>query len=499
MAYKTYIVDGRQFRTEQDYKDAMYDKELIEKLRKGTADFDVSQLKWFLERVQKGEFHFRTLLGQDFEDEISGRIQKLEKEKAKPKTPGKGEQSPAGIGAAQKKRTESSQGQGAAGSKAERSSAGANAGTSGAARPSTGSTGNSAGASRAARPSTGNSAGVSRASRPSSEKSAGVSRAPRPLPGEKLPEQNPGLTADAKKTGTGRSFSGYTKQQEEAIREAVRRELEKREKRRKFFLLLSGILAAAFLGIFGFYAYQERRTAAQNERLGEMIGTPSGNKDRLSGPGMGPSVTLDGEREAPEVLEEYKTIYNQHKKLIGWLKFDDIDIGGKYGFPVMQTGDNEFFLSHDIEMKEDQNGTIFMDTNCDVLEPSDNFILYGHHMKSGAMFGNLDHYAREEYWKKYPYLEFDTIYEKGTYQVMYVFRSHVYSEEEIAFKYYQFIDAISEREFDSYMEEMAEMSLYDTGVTAVYGDQLLTLSTCDYQEADGRFVVVAKKVPGREE
>ncbi len=490
MAYKTYIVDGRQFRTEQDYKDAMYDKELIEKLRAGTADFDASQLKWFLERVQKGEFHFRTLLGQDFEDEISERIQKLEKEKAKPKTPGKGEQSPPGTGAAQKKRTESSQGQGASVSKTERSSARANARTSGAARPSTGNTGKNADASRAARPSSGKNAGVSLA-------------AVRPLPGEKLPEQNPGLAADAKKTGTGRSFSGYTKQQEEAIREAVRRELEKREKRRKFFLLLSGILAAAFLGIFGFYAYQERRTAAQNERLGEMIGTPSGNKDRPSGPenqgGMDPSVTLEGEREAPEVLEEYKTIYNQHKKLIGWLKFDDIDIGGKYGFPVMQTGDNEFFLSHDIEMKEDQNGTIFMDTNCDVLEPSDNFILYGHHMKSGAMFGNLDHYAREEYWKKYPYLEFDTIYEKGTYQVMYVFRSHVYSEEEIAFKYYQFIDAISEQEFDSYMEEMAEMSLYDTGVTASFGDQLLTLSTCDYQEADGRFVVVAKKIPGREE
>lgn len=443
MAYKTYIVDGRQFRTEQDYKDAMYDKELIEKLRAGTADFDVSQLKWFLERVQKGEFHFRTLLGQDFEDEIRGRIQKLEKEKAKPKTAGKAEHSPAGADAGQKKKAQTSAGQGAGASKAERASVGAKTGSSGAARLSTG-----------------------------------------------------------QSAGTGRSFTGYTKQQEESLREAVRRELEKREKRRKFFLLLSGILAAAFLGIFGVYAYQERRTAAQNERLGELIGAQTESRERPSDSGKqggtGPLVTLDGEREVPEVLEEYKSIYNQHKKLIGWLKFDDIDIGGKYGFPVMQTGDNEFFLSHDIEMKEDKNGTIFMDTNCDVLEPSDNFILYGHHMKSGAMFGNLDNYAAEEYWRKYPYIEFDTIYEKGTYQVMYVFRSHVYSEEEIVFKYYQFIDAISEQEFDSYMEDMAEMSLYDTGVTASFGDQLLTLSTCDYQEADGRFVVVAKKVPARE-
>ena len=82
---------------------------------------------------------------------------------------------------------------------------------------------------------------------------------------------------------------------------------------------------------------------------------------------------------------------------------------------------------------------------------------------------------------------------------MYVFRSKVYKETEIVFKYYQFIDANGEQEFHSYMEEMAALSLYDTGVSAEYGDQLLTLSTCDYQETDGRFVVVAKKIVEEEQ
>ena len=77
---------------------------------------------------------------------------------------------------------------------------------------------------------------------------------------------------------------------------------------------------------------------------------------------------------------------------------------------------------------------------------------------------------------------------------MYVFRAHVYGETEVTFKYYQFIDAISEKEFDSNMAEMAAMSLYDTGVTAEYGDNLLTLSTCDSSEENGRFVVVAKQI-----
>ena len=135
-----------------------------------------------------------------------------------------------------------------------------------------------------------------------------------------------------------------------------------------------------------------------------------------------------------------------------------------------------------------------MDKDCDVLKPSTNFILYGHHMQSGKMFGNLDLYEKESYYKEHPYIQFDTIYEKGMYQVMYVFRSRVYNEDEIVFKYYQFIDADSKQEFDSYMKEMASMSFYDTGVTAEFGDQLLTLSTCDYTESGGRFVVVAKKI-----
>ena len=73
-------------------------------------------------------------------------------------------------------------------------------------------------------------------------------------------------------------------------------------------------------------------------------------------------------------------------------------------------------------------------------------------------------------------------------------RSRIYNEDEVVFKYYQFLDAASAQEFNSNMQEMAALSLYDTGVTASYGDQLLTLSTCDYSEEDGRFVVVAKRV-----
>ena len=110
------------------------------------------------------------------------------------------------------------------------------------------------------------------------------------------------------------------------------------------------------------------------------------------------------------------------------------------------------------------------------------------------MFGNLDKYKSSDYCKKHSVITFDSIYEKASYEVMYVFLSHIYNEDEVTFKYYQFIDADTQQEFDSNMRAMAEMSLYDTGVEAEFGDTLLTLSTCDYEETNGRFVVVAKRI-----
>lgn len=274
----------------------------------------------------------------------------------------------------------------------------------------------------------------------------------------------------------------------------VQEELKRREKRRKLTILLCSVAAVGSLGYFGVYSWFNYRTADNYDRLSELKGSKPIVDEVIPAQPAGPLYTLDEAPEPREVLDEYKNLLIKYKRLIGWLTFDDKTIGGESGFPVMQTSDNEYYLTHNMDQEYDKNGTIFMDTGCDVLKPSTNYIVYGHHMKSGKMFGKLDLYEKQEYCEEHPYIWFDTIYEKGTYEVMYVFRSRVYNESEIVFKYYQFIDANSQQEFDSYMEEMASMSLYDTGVTAEYGDQLLTLSTCDYQEKNGRFVVVAKKI-----
>lgn len=414
MGQKEYVVEGRRFRTESDYACALRDKELIDKLRLETDFQDRARLEALQKELRGGKYRFRTLLGQDFKDEVYDRLKNLP---VRPdKKHGKGQFS---------------------------------------ARP-----------------------------RPSVREEK-----------EAIPAGRASVGRELSAAGAAGRGTPVSRRDSAAVDEFVQEELRKMEERRRLILIVCGVLAMCCLGYCGIYFYHDFRTKAYNRYLSDLRDDAAGIASFSSpspspAPSSGPLFTLDDAPEEKAVLEEYKPLLQQNQKLIGWVKIDGTNID----YPVMQTTDNEYYLSHNMNQEKDPNGTIFMDKDCDVLKPSTNFILYGHHMKSGNMFGRLNLYQEKSYGEKHPYIQFDTIYEKGVYQVMYVFRSRVYSETAIVFKYYQFIDANGQQEFDSYMQEMAELSLYDTGVTAEYGDRLLTLSTCDYQEKDGRFVVVAKRI-----
>lgn len=265
------------------------------------------------------------------------------------------------------------------------------------------------------------------------------------------------------------------------MKHEILRELKKAQRRRSILLSVLGLCVVFSVGyLIYYYSYYEKNDIEYSE-LSTLVKEDSGGTVEIN---------YTEKQDKPPILKKYETLYNKNRKLIGWLKIEGCDID----YPVMQTSNNEYYLDHNYNQEYDKNGSLFLDKDCDAAFPNDNMIIYGHHMKSGKMFGNLNYYSKESFWEDNKEFTFDTIYETGTYAVMYVFRSKIYSEEEIVFKYYQFIDATSENEFNSNMEEMANMSLYDTGVTASYGDRLITLSTCDSSEEDGRFVVVAKKI-----
>jgi len=192
----------------------------------------------------------------------------------------------------------------------------------------------------------------------------------------------------------------------------------------------------------------------------------------------------------PVMLAQYAALYKENNDLTGWLSIEGMVID----YPVMQCGDDEYYLHHDFYGNEDKYGCLYVRERADVNTPGTNFIIYGHNMKDGSMFGDLDLYRDEGFGREHSLISFDTLYEERTYEIVAVFLSKVYNSDEEAFKYYQFYQADTREEFDYFYENIKELSLYDTGVEAEFGDTFLTLSTCAYHVEDGRLVVVAKKV-----
>lgn len=115
-------------------------------------------------------------------------------------------------------------------------------------------------------------------------------------------------------------------------------------------------------------------------------------------------------------------------------------------------------------------------------------------MNDGSMFAGLMKFTDKAFWKQHKRISFNTLTDVQEYEVIAVFKTFVYSNSPDSFKYYHFVDAENEDEFNAYVEKCRELSLYDTGVSAEYGDKLISLSTCEYSRTNGRLVVVAKLV-----
>lgn len=191
----------------------------------------------------------------------------------------------------------------------------------------------------------------------------------------------------------------------------------------------------------------------------------------------------------PVILKKYQDLYEKNQDMVGWLSIEGMQID----YPVMRCEDGEYYLHHDFYGEEDKYGCLFVKEEADVDTPGTNFIIYGHNMKDGSMFGDLDLYREEEFFKEHREISFDTLYEERTYEIMAVFLSQVYENDQDVFKYYQFYEAKTPEEFDTFYENVKKLSFYDTEVEAEYGDTFLTLSTCTYHVEDGRLVIVAKK------
>lgn len=178
----------------------------------------------------------------------------------------------------------------------------------------------------------------------------------------------------------------------------------------------------------------------------------------------------------------------QNSDLIGWIRIKDTNIN----YPVMQNGD--YYLHNNFYKQKSSMGTPYLASYCNI-NSSDNLIIYGHHIKSGKMFADLEYYKNYNFYSNHKTIKFYVLENDETkehcYEILSAFKT---TANDNGFKYYEFYKANDETEFNSFIEKCKSMSFYNTGVTAYYGDKLLTLSTCEYSQENGRMVVVAKEM-----
>ena len=206
------------------------------------------------------------------------------------------------------------------------------------------------------------------------------------------------------------------------------------------------------------------------------------------------TIEIDETQITPEKTErmlQIEELSKENSDIVGWIEIEGTNIN----YPVLQGEDNNFYMNRNFQKEESVYGSLFLDADFDWNNPSSNLLIYGHNIQDGSMFHNLLNYADEEYYKEHPNIRFTTAEEDATYEIIAAFRSRVYyKSEQDVFRYYYFVNPESKEEYDEFVENAKEASLYDTGKTAEYGDQLITLSTCSYHTEDGRFAVVGRKV-----
>lgn len=264
------------------------------------------------------------------------------------------------------------------------------------------------------------------------------------------------------------------------------------------------ILLVAVFGVSAFqvgrYFLESREQANRFNDLSAMVQSAREAAATETTPASGETKpqNTDGSAEPAEstepaektILPWYQDLYEMNPDLVGWIKIE----GTKIDYPVMQTSvDNkDYYLRRNFDKETSSQGCIYVREECDVFAPSDNLTIYGHNMKDGSMFACLHDYQKKSAWENNNLIFFDTLYEYHVYQIFAVFKTTTSIGE--GFSYHQMVDANSEEDFNEFIANCKELALYETGITPVYGDKIICLSTCEYTQTNGRLVVAAVRI-----
>lgn len=250
-----------------------------------------------------------------------------------------------------------------------------------------------------------------------------------------------------------------------------------RQERLRQFAAIVLLLLAAFFGYRLLDYWQENRTA---ERAFSDI-------SRQFHEGQN-KASAEPVQEGP--IPAMEALMAENSDLYAWVTVE----GTHIDYPVMFTPESpEYYLRKNFEKKQSTAGTPFLDGR-HTPETDDNLIVYGHNMKSGSMFADLLRFRNEDYFKEHSKIRFTTLYQEKRYQVIAAFPSEVHRDRN-TFPWFNYLSFENEAEFQDFIRQLEEESLFDLPERPVYGDQFLTLATCSYHDSTGRFVIIGREVP----
>ena len=255
---------------------------------------------------------------------------------------------------------------------------------------------------------------------------------------------------------------------------------------KKYIIILSlliVILAISSFFIIKEFAENKKETDIYDE-LQEIVIEENTDIDTTN-------VDTEIEKSEGESSNKYnlENIAKINSDVVGWIKIENTNID----YPVMQNGD--YYLHRNIYKNYSSHGTPYLAEYCNI-QYSDNLIIYGHHMNDNSMFAQLDNYKKHSFYENHKYIKFYSYYNgktiEKTYEVAIAFKTVVYSDK--GFKYYNYTNFSDVQELNDFIENCRKLEFYNTGIDINYGDKLITLSTCEYSQKNGRIVVVAKQI-----
>lgn len=205
-------------------------------------------------------------------------------------------------------------------------------------------------------------------------------------------------------------------------------------------------------------------------------------------PAASPAPGEEAPAAQPVEIKNLDQLKQMNNDFFAWISIPDTAIN----YPVVFTPDApDYYLRRDFKGNYASAGVPFLGKDC--TANGNSFIVHGHNMKNGTMFADLMNYQSAEYCTAHPFVQFDTPEAKGTYEVIAAFPYDATDRPDLTFRLYDYAGKLDGEHFNEYLQQVKQASLYDTGITASYGDTLLTLSTCTNGAKMDRFIVVARK------